>query len=273
MTAKPWNLFMFVEIGVDRVHHAFWKYMDRAHHLYEPGNRFENAIIDYYKYLDAKIGRLIAKAGEDTVVLVVSDHGAKRMKGAFCVNEWLIEKGWLAVKERPSKPTSIDDLPIDWSKTRAWAWGGYYARVFLNIEGREPKGTIPAEDYEKVRDELLAELQAIRGPKGEAWATKVIKPQEYYEELEGEYPDLMVYFDDLYWRSAGTLGHGTMYLPENDTGPDDAVHAQHGIYILHDPKAGRTGRRDADILDIAPTVLDIMGLAVPPRLKGKALKP
>jgi predicted AlkP superfamily phosphohydrolase/phosphomutase len=64
-----------------------------------------------------------------------------------------------------------------------------------------------------------------------------------------------------------------MYLPENDTGPDDAVHAQHGIYILHDPKDGRAGKRDADILDIAPTVLDIMGLPIPPGLKGKVLRP
>jgi len=77
----------------------------------------------------------------------------------------------------------------------------------------------------------------------------------------------------LYWRSAGTLGYGTKYLPENDTGPDDAVHAQHGIYILHDPKAGPKGKRDADILDIAPTVLDIMAIPVPPRLKGKAIRP
>jgi len=271
--AKPWDLFMFVEIGVDRVHHAFWKYMDKDHHLYEPGNPFETAIIDYYRHLDGKIGRLIAKAGEGTVVLVVSDHGAKRMKGAFCVNEWLIERGWLAVKERPSKPTSLDDLAIDWTRTKAWAWGGYYARVFLNVEGREPQGVIAPEDYEKERDALLAELKALRGPKGEAWATEVIKPQEFFEELEGEYPDLMVYFDDLYWRSAGTLGHGTMYLPENDTGPDDAVHAKHGIYILSDPKDGRTARRDADILDIAPTVLDLMGLPVPERLKGRALRP
>ena len=119
----------------------------------------------------------------------------------------------------------------------------------------------------------MAEIEAVRGPEGEAWATQVIKPQEYYEELEGEYPDLMVYFDDLYWRSAGTLGHGTMYLPENDTGPDDAVHSQQGIYILYDPKAPRGEKRDADILDIAPTVLDIMGLAIPPRLKGKVLRP
>jgi predicted AlkP superfamily phosphohydrolase/phosphomutase len=119
---------------------------------------------------------------------------------------------------------------------------------------------------------LAARLRAIRGPQGEVWDTRVIKPNEFYPDLRGDYPDLMVYFDDLYWRSAGTLGHGTMYLPENDTGPDDAVHAQHGIYILNDPKAGRAGRRDADILDIAPTVLDIMAIPVPARLKGKDLR-
>jgi len=268
---KPWDLFWFVEIGVDRVHHAFWKYMDPAHHLYEPGNKYENVVIDYYKFLDAKLGRLIAKAGEDTVVLAVSDHGAKRMKGAFCVNEWLIEQGDLAVKERPVKPTSLDDLPIDWPKTRAWAWGGYYARIFLNVEGREPQGIIPPERYEEERDALAERLRAIRGPNGEPWATKVIKPQEYYEVLEGEYPDLMVYFDDLYWRSAGTLGYGKMYLAENDTGPDDAVHAQEGMYILRDPRAGVKKTQNADILDIAPTVLDIMGLAVPGEMKGKII--
>jgi len=91
ITAKPWNLFMFVEIGVDRVHHAFWKYMDPAHHLYEPGNRFENAIIDYYKYLDGKIGRLIAKLenpdkgrlifeGEDIATIKRKMHKAFRRK-------------------------------------------------------------------------------------------------------------------------------------------------------------------------------------------------
>jgi len=268
---KPWDLFMFVEIGVDRVHHAFWKYMDREHHLYEPGNPYENTILDYYKHLDRKVGELLARAGDDTVVLVVSDHGAKRMKGAFCVNEWLIEEGDLVVKERPSKVVSVDDLAIDWGKTKAWAWGGYYARVFLNVEGREPKGVIKPEDYEKEREDLTKRILALRGPNGEEWKTRVIWPRQYYEEANGEYPDFMVYFDDLYWRSAGTLGHGTKFLPENDTGPDDAVHAQEGIYILYDPADGRSEQRDASIIDIAPTVLDRMGIAVPSDMKGKVL--
>jgi predicted AlkP superfamily phosphohydrolase/phosphomutase len=269
---KPWNLFMFVEIGVDRMHHAFWKFMDPDHHLYEPGNKYQNAILDYYMYLDGKIGRLISLAGDDTVVLVVSDHGAKRMKGAFCVNEWLIEQGDLVVKEKPTKPTSLEDLEIDWARTKAWAWGGYYARVFLNVQGREPQGLIAPEDYEKERDDLAARIRAIRGPHGESWETKIIKPQEYYEVLEGEYPDLMVYFDDLYWRSAGTLGYGTKYLAENDTGPDDAVHAQQGIYILRDPRRAAPKKLDANILDIAPTVLDVMDIPVPADMKGHIIR-
>ena len=144
-------------------------------------------------------------------------------------------------------------------------------RIFLNVEGRESLGTIKAEDYEKVREALAERLRNIRGPGGERWETRVIKPNEYYADLRGDYPDLMVYFDDLYWRSAGTLGWGTMYLSENDTGPDDAVHAQHGMYIFHDPKVPGSVRKDIDILDVAPTVLRAMGLPVPADMRGKPL--
>ncbi|MGQ9471287.1 MAG: alkaline phosphatase family protein [Candidatus Aminicenantales bacterium] len=271
ITQKPWDFFMFVEIGVDRVQHGFWKYMDREHHLYSPGNPYESVIIDYYRFLDKQIGELIDLADQETVVLVVSDHGAKRMKGAFCINEWLIAQGLLKVKEKPSQPTSLEKVEVDWSKTKAWAWGGYYARVFLNVEGREPQGIIPADDYELERQKLIEKLMAIKGPAGETWATRVIIPTEHFPVVNGDYPDLMVYFDDLYWRSAGTLGYSNPYLLENDTGPDDAVHAQEGIYILYDPLSPRSGRHDADILDIAPTVLSLLDLPVPQDMRGKII--
>jgi len=268
ITKKPWDFFMFVEIGVDRVHHAFWRYMDPSHHLYEKGNPYENVIIDYYKRVDGLIGELLSNVDKDTTVLVVSDHGAKSMKGAFCINEWLIEQGDLVVKERPQSSISFDKVDVDWSRTKAWGWGGYYARIFLNVEERESQGIIKIEDYRKEREALIERLAAIKGPDGEEWNTKIIKPQKYFQELNGDYPDLMIYFDDLCWRSAGTLGHGTKYLLENDTGPDDAVHAQNGIYILYDPKNKTCLRKDANILDIAPTILDEMGLAVPEDMRG-----
>lgn len=265
---KPWTLFMFVEIGVDRVQHTFWKYMDKEHHLHEPGSKYENVIVEYYKYLDQRIGKLLADVGDETIVLVVSDHGAKRMKGVFCINEWLIEQGDLVLKETPKKGASIEKTAVDWPKTKIWGWGGFYARLFLNVEGREPQGIIKPEDYEEEREALAERILNIRGPKGEKWNTHIIKPNEYFEDVRGDYPDLMVYFDDLYWRSAGTLGYETKYLRENDTGPDDAVHAQEGMYILCDPRDKRSRRKDIDILDVAPTVLHSLGLPVPADMKG-----
>ena len=260
---------MFVEIGVDRVHHAFWKYMDQAHHLYEPGNPSRTPSSTTTSILDEKIGRLIAKAGEDTVVLVVSDHGAKRMKGAFCVNEWLIDKGWLAVKERPSKPTSIDDLAVDWAKTKAWAWGGYYARVFLNVEGREPKGVIPARGLREGPGRAPGRAQGHPRAEGGGLGDQGHQaPGVLSRSSRASTPTSWSISTTSTGGRPGRSATGRCTCPENDTGPDDAVHAQQGIYILYDPKGGRTGRRDVDILDIAPTVLDLMGLAVPPRNEG-----
>lgn len=269
---KTWDFFMFVEIGVDRIQHAFWKYMDREHHLYVEGNPYEDVIMDYYKDLDKKIGELLSNIDKNTTVLVVSDHGAKRMKGAFCINEWLIEQGDLVVRERPQSPVSMEKVEVDWSRSKYWGWGGYYARLFLNIDGREAQGIILPEDYEKERDALVEKLISIKGEDGSEWKTRVLKPQQYFKEARGDYPDLMVYFDDLYWRSAGTLGHSTKYLLENDTGPDDAVHAQDGIYILYDPQRRENKRKNAHIMDIAPTVLHCMGLSVPDDMEGKIIE-
>jgi len=135
MTTKPWDFLMFVEIGVDRVQHAFWKFFDKNHHLYVQGSRYENAIRDYYRFIDEKVGGLLKHIDNETVVIVVSDHGAKRMRGAFCINEWLIKKGYLALKKRPEKVVSLDKAEVDWSKTKAWGWGGYHARIYINVKG------------------------------------------------------------------------------------------------------------------------------------------
>jgi len=266
MGKRKWDFFMFVEIGVDRVHHAFWKFFDRTHQKYVPGNEFEDVIRDYYKFIDVKVGELLKKAGKDTVVFVVSDHGTKKMKGAFCINEWLSNEGYLSAKT-PERAVDLEEADVNWSRTKAWGWGGYYARVFLNVKGREPLGCIEPENYESEREELAEKIRGIRDPDGRRMNTKVFKPEELYPELKGDPPDLLVYFDDLYWRSAGTLGQNTIYLSENDKGPDDAVHSMYGTYIMHDPERtlGRKELTEVDILDVAPTLLKVLGY---PRLEG-----
>lgn len=271
---KPWDFFMFVEMGVDRIHHGMWKYTDPAHPKYEPGNKWQNSIRDYYIKLDEHIGQVLALVPQDTAVLVVSDHGAKTMHGGLAVNEWLIRNGWLALKdETPKTVTPFEKVEVDWSRTRAWGSGGYYARVFLNVAGREPQGIIPQADYERVRNELAKALESIPAPDGRNIGTVAFRPEQVYKQVKNIAPDLIVYFGNLDWRAVGSLGLGGIYTFENDTGPDDANHAQQGMFILYDPAQTGGGKRtDARITDIAPTVLDLIGLPVPGDMNGTAIK-
>jgi predicted AlkP superfamily phosphohydrolase/phosphomutase len=269
---EPWDYFMFVEIGVDRLHHAFWKFCDKNHPKYIPGNKYENVVIDYYKFIDQQIGELADLVDDDTYILIVSDHGTAGMKGCLCINEWMIKEGYLTLKKYPDKQTDLDKCEVDWTKTKAWGWGGYYARIFLNVKGREQDGVIPREQYESARGELRQKLMQIRGPNGETFKNKVFTPEELYGEPIGDKPDLMVYFDDLYWRSAGTIGHDSLYLSENDTGPDDSVHWYDGIFILYNKRKNKhTKLERMSIYDVAPTILDIMGMQIPSDMQGRVI--
>lgn len=275
LATKPWDFFMVMEIGVDRIHHGFWQYHDPNHFRFRPGNPYENAIHDYYVYLDRKIGEWLTKIGNDTVVLVVSDHGAKRMDGGICINEWLWRNDYLAFKKepKPGEKISFEKMKVDWSRTKAWGSGGYYGRVFLNVKDREPAGVIPATEYDRVRSELIDKLVAIPDPDGRSIGTKVFRPQEIYRRVNGVAPDLIVYFGDLHWRSVGSLGYEDWYTFDNDTGPDDCNHAENGLVILFDPANGHESRqvKNAQLMDVAPTILSFLGCAIPDEMQGTIL--
>lgn len=273
MRTKPWDLCWVVEMGVDRIYHGFWQFMDSTHHRYEPGNKYENAIRDYHIHLDKWIGELLSVCDrEKTAVMLVSDHGAKCMVGGLCFNDWLIREGYMALKQPAARPTKFDVGAIDWSKTRAWGEGGYYGRCFLNVQGREPNGIVPQADYERLRDELIARIEAIPDHEGKPMGTRVYKPQAIYRKVNAVAPDLIVVFGDLRWRSVGTVGNPGIYTFENDTGPDDANHAQMGMYTLTHPSLPARGRTDGPTLyDVTPTILKMLGVPIPGDMIGKPL--
>ena len=161
---------------------------------------------------------------------------------------------------------------VDWSRTRAWGEGGYYARIMLNVRGREPEGTVDPADYDAVRDELVTGLESLRIPGESLAGTRVHRPEELYPVCRGIPPDLMAFFGDLHWRSIGSVGTGALYAVGNDTGPDDANHSRHGIFLLWEP-GGKTSCRmdDLDILDCAPTMLDRLGLTPPADMRGRVI--
>jgi predicted AlkP superfamily phosphohydrolase/phosphomutase len=273
VASRPWDFFMMVEMGPDRLHHGFWRSLDPAHPRYEPGSEWEHVIPDYYRALDGEIGALLDALPGDCAVLVVSDHGAQAMAGGLCFNEWLMRRGHLALRSVPSTPTPLARVEIDWDRTVAWGDGGYYGRLFMNVRGREPRGIVPAADYERVRERIIEEIEAIEGPDGESLGAVALRPESVYRAVNGVAPDLIIYFGDLAWRSVGSVGHGAIHTADNDTGPDDANHAQHGICILTAPgRAGAQRRRGLRLYDVAPTILDRFGLTPPAEMQGQVIR-
>jgi predicted AlkP superfamily phosphohydrolase/phosphomutase len=267
-----WEYFHYVDIGLDRIHHGFWNYFDKRHVQYEPGNPYENVIPQYYLWLDEQIGAVLELLDDDTVLLVVSDHGAQRLDGGFAVNQWLIQEGLLVLREPPNGIASFNQLNVDWSQTRVWSEGGYYARVFFNVQGREPNGAIPAAEYESFRNAMKAKFEALNDDKGQPLNSLVYKPDQIYQRVRNVAPDLIVHFGGLYWRSIGTVGHPALHVQENDTGPDACNHAQFGMFLLTSPNCPLTGEYvGARLLDIAPTLLDLAGYQIPESMQGHSL--
>jgi predicted AlkP superfamily phosphohydrolase/phosphomutase len=258
LKTRPWELFAFVEIGLDRMHHGFWSDQD--------------AILDYLRHVDGLLARLLEHADDETTVLVVSDHGAKRLEGGIRVNEWLRRQGLLRTLAEPRGVASLQEVGVDWDGTTAWGEGGYYARIFLNVQGREPSGTVAPSDYERVRADLADRLAAIPGPDGDALPTRVFRPEEVYEEVNGVPPDLIVYFGDLAWRSVGTIGGDDgIHTFGNDTGHDEANHAEEGLLIMAGPGIEPGHAEETSLLDVAPTVLELLGLEPTPSMRGTSL--
>ena len=240
LTTRPWDFFFMVEIGTDRMQHAFW--------------RSQDMVLDYYRSVDEKLGRLLQLLDDDTAVLVVSDHGAKRMDGCFHVNEWLKRKGYLMLLAEPSEPTPLTPDLVDWARTTAWSDGGYYARVYLNVAGREPAGSVTSCEYDAVRDELASKLDDV----GEAR-----RPEDLYDQVNGVAPDLLAYFGDLHWRCSALVGTNSLHSSENDTGPDEANHDHEGIYVIAADGICAGCGPERDIRDIAPTILSLLGEPIP----------
>jgi predicted AlkP superfamily phosphohydrolase/phosphomutase len=268
---KPWDFFMLCEIAPDRLHHVFWQHWDPSHPLHEPGNPYESAFQDYYRFLDVEVGKLLEVLPDDAVTIVMSDHGARPMMGGLCFNDWLIREGYLSLEAQPSKVIPIKDAAIDWGQTVAWWDGGYYGRLFLNVKGREPQGIVEPARYEQTRDELIERLESAPGPDGGPLGTKVLKPQDVYPEVRGVAPDLIVYFGDLAWRSVGSVGNRSVFTYENDTGPDGANHDRTGVLAMAGAPGQPTGEvHGLRLVDVGPTVMKLFGAEAPERAQGRS---
>ncbi len=258
MEKYPWDVFVLHEIGTDRLHHLYQKYFDPEHPQYVPGSPYEAYLEEYYRLVDGLVGDLVKTAkrrwGDGVAIAVLSDHGNQAQRGVFAINMWLADEGYLHFRSEPARGEDIERADVDWKRTQLWAWGGYYARIFVNKAGREPQGIVTEEEYWDLLHDFKRKVRTLKCPWGHV-ESQVYRPQELYRAVNGDYPDLIVYLDKVRVRPVQTLGYETYWLSENDRGPDDSLHSFDGIYILnpHEP-----GKRDMYAVDVAAALTELM---------------
>jgi predicted AlkP superfamily phosphohydrolase/phosphomutase len=261
MGHEDWQFLMMHEIGLDRVHHAFWNHFDERHPLYVPDSPYRDVVRNYHRFIDRQIGALLEQAPRDSAVFIVSDHGSRPMAGGVYLNDWLRAEGLLTLKAEPAPDTRFTLDLVDWGRTRAWAEGGYYGRIFFNVAGREPEGVVAPAAVDALAARIRAGLEGLR------CGAEVVRPANAYRRVEAIAPDLMVYLGSLGWRALASVGHEDIYTLANDTGPDGANHDRLGVFLAWSPDgAVRTSvTGEASILDVAATLLRPFGLdgAVP----------
>lgn len=265
--------FVFTVImGTDRIPHLFYRFFDKNHIRYTPHPKYKDALKNHYKFCDENIGEIVNLLDDNTAVIVLSDHSVQRLDGRINLNEWLIQQGYMKLKSRPNQLTPLMRADIDWSQTKAWATG-FTGQIYLNVKGREAQGIVDAKDYDNLLDELAEKIKAIADEKGKKLDTKVYKRKDIHS---GEYakfgPDLFIYLDNCHWNISELIGYDSIYSYDTAKGPDDGGHGPYGFFAMSGsgiPEEGEVS--EANLLQIAPTVLHLFGAAVPPDMEEKVL--
>jgi predicted AlkP superfamily phosphohydrolase/phosphomutase len=194
-------LFQYFEF-TDRVGHVFWRLRDRDHPAYDAAlaARFGDAVEKSYETMDAIVGETAQALAPQDVLIVLSDHGFATWRRSVNYNSWLVENGYMVLKGGAERK-SLEALfsrgkfweAVDWSKSRAYAMG--LGDVYVNLRGREADGIVaPGAEYEALRNELIAKLEALTDPSGGARAvSRVFKREQIYRRFDPRLiPDLIV---------------------------------------------------------------------------------
>lgn len=269
------DLYVQIFYFTDRIAHLLWRYMDPGHPQYDAtrAEQFRGEMLSAYKRMDDLVGEARELAGEEALFIVVSDHGFSSFRRGVNYNNWLVDNGFMTLKPGViGRPTLMD---VDWEKTQAYAIG--LGAIYINLIGREKRGTVlPGPEYEEVRRRIAEGLEAIVDEaSGDRPVSRVLRREEMYTEYDSDLiPDLRVSNTHNYRVSWGTtLGGFGDELIEDNTNPWSGDHASsdpdlvRGVFLSNRPINTDAPR----MIDIMPTVLDALGVAVPPEVEGQPL--
>lgn len=259
----------------DSIQHMFWRYLDRDHPALAagPAEMSEAVIEDLYVRMDGMIGRIRAKMAGNSALFVMSDHGFRPFKRGINLNSWLLQNGYLHLKDGGSGEAEWF-RDVDWTRTRAYALG--LGGVYLNMKGREAGGIVlPGKDAGALRDELAQKLTGLADPEkraaaiGHVYDAAMIFKGPYKDNA----PDLIVGYNPG-WRASwdGVTG--------KCAGPvfEDNTKAWSGDHCIDPPSVPgvlfsdlKLAAETPSIMDVAPTVLALFGLSAPAAMDGRSL--
>lgn len=238
-----WDLFVGVFTTPDRVNHFL--YGD-----YSTDGPLRDDFLAFYEQLDTYLGAIRSHLPDDAHLAVVSDHGFTQLEYDVQVNAWLEREGWLSLAERD--PDRLGDIAED---SRAFSLEP--GRIYLNLEGREPRGQVPQAEYELVRDRLREALLAWTGPDGRPVASEVLTREERYRGPHVDLaPDLVIVPTDGFDLHSRFSRGSTVFERTERTG----MHIDRGSAIMIDTPAVTLD--DPSIYDVAPTVMDLLDIPV-----------
>ena len=238
-----WSLFFGVFMTTDRVNHFLFKH-------YAEDGEYREEFLEFYEKLDEYLGALRELLDEETTMVVASDHGFMPLDYEVKCNVWLEENGWLSFED--DDHDSLGDIADD---TRAYSL--IPGRFYLNLEGREPRGAVPEDEYESERAELKAELEALEGPEGRPVADRVVTSEDAFRGKHDDIaPDLVVIPNEGFDLKAGFGGGEKVF----DTGPRNGMHSFGNACLFVDDDDATI--ENADLYDIAPTLLDLLDIDI-----------
>jgi predicted AlkP superfamily phosphohydrolase/phosphomutase len=273
----------------DRVAHVFWRTMDPLHPAHDAvlAATWGSAVEKSYILMDEIVGEAMQEAEKSGALLIImSDHGFASFRRAVNYNTWLVQNGYMVLRQGVQAGERNLELlfdqgqfweNVDWSQTRAYAMG--LGELYINLRGREAQGIVrPGAEYEALKVELKTRLEAMVDPEtGERPVSRVISREQAYRAFDPNVmPDLFITNTDGYrvsWQTS--LGGVQKELIELNTTPWSGDHCSvdpelvKGIFFIN---RKLTTDRAPYIADIYPTVLEALGLKPPYELDGVALK-
>jgi predicted AlkP superfamily phosphohydrolase/phosphomutase len=270
---SPQGLCVCVFDGTDRMQHMFWRYLDEAHPA-RPADvpaAFRTAIEDLYIRMDDLVGRTMARcAGNDTLLMVLSDHGFNTFRRGVDLNRWLEENGYLVVDDARR---NVDYLAgVDWSRTRAFAIG--LTGIFINLKGKFEQGIVePGTEADVLASEIADKLAALVDPVSGSTAIKrmYLAAKAYRGPYKEHAPDVIVGYAGGYrvsWdaavgRTSREVFHDNKKAWSGDHCVDPSVVP--GVLFCNRTIEAASPR----LLDVAPTVLDLFGVPIPEYMDGR----